>query len=278
MAERRMFAKSITDADAFTDMPSTAQCLYFHLNQGADDDGFNNQVNHAMANAHASADDLLLLLVKNFVIRFDSGVIVIKHWRIHNTIRMDRYKPTNFQEEMKMLGIKENKSYTMDHIPVGDNQVETKWQPDGNQTETQVRIGKVRLDKDNISPSPESETAADPDIETPPKQAKILSAKQERRFAAFWEHYPKKVGKQDAQRAWKRIDPDDELTDRILHAVEEAKQKDSRFLEERYTPHPASWLNAGSWDDEFGNGYQRDTESSFDVDEFAAAAERNRLP
>ena len=161
---------------------------------------------------------------------------------------------------------------------------------DGNATETlhvtlpkreETPQNKNKNEKETIyiSPSPEPATAAADEIETPPKQTKILSAKQERRFAAFWEHYPKKVGKQDAQRAWKRIDPDDELTDRILHAVEEAKQKDSRFREERYTPHPASWLNAGSWEDEFAsNGYQRDPESSFDVDEFTAAAERNRLP
>lgn len=108
-----MFTKKITDSDAFIEMSSAAQALYFHLNQGADDDGFNNQVQMAMLKAHASTDDLKILMAKNFVIRFESGVIVIKHWRMHNTLRKDRYTPTNYQEEFKLLGIKENGSYSL---------------------------------------------------------------------------------------------------------------------------------------------------------------------
>lgn len=112
MAEKRMFTKKVTDSDAFIEMSSAAQALYFHLNQGADDDGFNNQIQIAMLKAHASTDDLKILMAKNFIIRFESGVIVIKHWRMHNTLRKDRHKPTNFQEELAQLGIKENGSYT----------------------------------------------------------------------------------------------------------------------------------------------------------------------
>lgn len=113
MAERRMFTKKITDSDAFIEMSSAAQALYFHLNQGADDDGFNNQIQMAMLKAHASTDDLKILMAKNFVIRFESGVIVIKHWRMHNTLRKDRYTPTNYQEELKQLGLKDNGAYTL---------------------------------------------------------------------------------------------------------------------------------------------------------------------
>lgn len=113
MAEKRMYSKRITDSDAFIEMSAAAQALYFHLNQSADDDGFNNQVQMAMWKSHASIDDLKILMAKNFIIRFESGVIVIKHWRIHNTLRKDRYTPTNFQEELAMLGVKENESYTL---------------------------------------------------------------------------------------------------------------------------------------------------------------------
>lgn len=113
MAERRMFTKKITDSDAFIEMSSASQALYFHLNQGADDDGFNNQIQMAMLKAHASTDDLKVLMAKNFVIRFESGIIVIKHWRMHNTLRKDRYTPTNFQEEFEQLGIKDNGAYTL---------------------------------------------------------------------------------------------------------------------------------------------------------------------
>ena len=113
MAEKRMFTKKITDDDNFISLPSSAQALYFHLNQGADDDGFNNQVQMAMWKAHASIDDLKVLMAKSYIIRFDSGVIVIKHWRMHNTLRKDRYTPTSFQEELQMLGIKDNGAYTL---------------------------------------------------------------------------------------------------------------------------------------------------------------------
>lgn len=137
MAERRMFTKKITDSDAFIEMSSASQALYFHLNQGADDDGFNNQVQMAMLKAHASTDDLKILMAKNFVIRFESGVIVIKHWRMHNTLRKDRYTPTNYQEEFKMLGVKENGSYSLGCQVVAERL-------------PQVSIGKERIDKDSI--------------------------------------------------------------------------------------------------------------------------------
>jgi len=118
MAERRMFTKKITDDDNFISLSASAQALYFHLNTCADDDGFNNQVSLAMFKAHASVDDLKVLLAKNYVIRFESGVIVIKHWRMHNTLRKDRYTPTAFQNELKQLGIKDNGSYTFG-VPSG---------------------------------------------------------------------------------------------------------------------------------------------------------------
>lgn len=140
MAERRMFTKKITDSDAFIEMPSTTQALYLHLNQAADDDGFNNQIQIAMMKAHASVDDLKLLMLKNFIIRFENGVIVIKHWRMHNTLRKDRYTPTNFQEELAQLSIKENLSYSLND----GCQVVANGLP-------QDRIGKDRLGEDSIN-------------------------------------------------------------------------------------------------------------------------------
>lgn len=113
MADRRMFTKKITDSDAFTELSSEAQSLYFQLNQGADDDGFNNQIQNAMFKSHSTINNLNELIYKKFIIKFESGVIVIKHWRMHNTLRKDRYVPTNFQNEFKQLKIKENGSYTL---------------------------------------------------------------------------------------------------------------------------------------------------------------------
>ena len=113
MAKKRMMTQQVTDSDEFISLSSSAQALYMHLTLGSDDDGFNNQVQMAMFKAHASVDDLKVLMAKRFVIQFECGVIVIKHWRMANAIRKDRYTPTVFQEELRMLGIKENGAYTM---------------------------------------------------------------------------------------------------------------------------------------------------------------------
>ena len=112
MAERRMFAKTIIDSDAFLDMPLSAQALYFHLSMRADDDGFINNPKKIQRMVGASDDDCKLLLMKRFIIAFESGVVVIKHWKIHNYIQKDRYKPTIYREEKMLLAEKENKAYT----------------------------------------------------------------------------------------------------------------------------------------------------------------------
>lgn len=113
MAERRMFAKTITNSDAFLDMPMSAQCLYFHLSMNADDEGFINSPKKIMRMINAHDDDYKLLVLKRFIITFDTGVVVIKHWRINNYLQKDRCKETIFQEEKSMLGIKTNKAYTL---------------------------------------------------------------------------------------------------------------------------------------------------------------------
>lgn len=141
MAERRMFAKTIIDSDAFLDMPLSTQALYFHLSMRADDDGFINNPKKIQRMVGGSDDDMKLLIAKNFIIPFESGVVVIKHWKIHNYIRNDRYKETVYQEEKAMLETKENKAYTFG-IP-SDNQVSV-------QMDTQVRIGKDRLGKSSV--------------------------------------------------------------------------------------------------------------------------------
>jgi len=139
MAERRMFTKKITNSDAFIDMPLSTQALYFHLNMEADDDGFNSSPKKIQRMIGASDDDLKLLFAKNFIIPFESGIVVIKHWKLHNNIRNDRYKETVYQEEKAMLELKENNVYTLGI-------------PNGYQMDTQVRLGKskVSIEEDNI--------------------------------------------------------------------------------------------------------------------------------
>ena len=111
-AERRMFAKTIVLSDAFLDMPLSARCLYFTLGMLADDDGFINSPKSVMRQCGASEDDLRVLLSKKFVLAFESGVIVIKHWRINNYLRNDRYNGTKYVEEMASLKLNENGSYS----------------------------------------------------------------------------------------------------------------------------------------------------------------------
>lgn len=143
MAERRMFAKTIIDSDAFLDMPLSTHALYFHLSMRADDDGFINNPKKIQRMIGCGDDDLKLLVAKNFIIPFESGVVVIKHWKIHNYIRNDRYKETVYQEEKAMLNTKGNKAYTLGQ-PSGI--------PNDNQMETQDRIGKdsIEIGKDSI--------------------------------------------------------------------------------------------------------------------------------
>ena len=141
MAEKRMFAKTIIDSDAFLDMPLSTQALYFHLSMRADDDGFINNPKKVQRMIGCSDDDLRILIAKNFIIPFESGIVVIKHWRIHNYIRSDRYKSTIYQNEMSMLTSEENKEYVLG-IPSDI--------PSDNQMDTQYRLDENRLDKSSV--------------------------------------------------------------------------------------------------------------------------------
>lgn len=136
MAERRMFSKTVIDSDAFIEMPLSAQALYFHLAMRADDDGFVNSPSRIRKDVGAAEDDLKLLLAKRFVLAFESGVIVIKHWRIHNYIQKDRYKPTTYTKEMALLTVCENKAYTecIHGVSSLDTQVRVRLESDKNNT------------------------------------------------------------------------------------------------------------------------------------------------
>ena len=143
MAERRMMAKSIIKSDQFLEMPMSSQLLYFHLLLDADDDGFINAPKSIMRVIGAKDDDMRVLQAKGYTIPFDSGVIVIKHWRIHNSLRKDRYNPNpQLENERKQLIINDKKEY----------ELATTWQPTGNQLATNGyhSIGKDSIGKDSI--------------------------------------------------------------------------------------------------------------------------------
>lgn len=152
MAERRMFAKTIIDSDVFLDMPLSAQALYFHLGMRADDEGFINNPKRVQKMIGSNDDDLRLLQAKKFLIPFPSGVMVIKHWKMHNYIQKDRFKPTVYVTERALLRQKDNKSYTLD----------TDCIQNVSSSDTQVRLGEGRIGKvNNIEVEGEAPTQFD---------------------------------------------------------------------------------------------------------------------
>ena len=171
MAERRMFAKKIIDSDAFLDMPLSTQSLYFHLSMRADDEGFINNPKRIQRMIGASDDDCKLLIAKGFILVFETGVIVIKHWKIHNYIQKDRFKPTICSEEKKEIVTEEDGTYT-------------QCIRNGYALDTQVRIGKVSIGKvNNIEPlkgvekfPPDIEAEKEKDIDKEKKPLKRFTA------------------------------------------------------------------------------------------------------
>ena len=159
MAERRMFAKTIIDSDAFLDMPMTARLLYYDLAMRADDDGFVNAPKKIMRFVGASEDDLQTLASKKFIISFESGIICIKHWRINNYIRKDTYTSTKYKKEISLLMLDENNAYTLANTEnTGMSQVCNRSVTSTSRncdesvtgTSTQVRLGKDSIDKNSI--------------------------------------------------------------------------------------------------------------------------------
>lgn len=159
MANRRMFSLDVIDTDNFLDMPLSAQGLYFHLGMRADDDGFIASPKKITKSVNASNDDLKLLIAKGYLLPFESGVVVIRHWQQNNYVRGDRYKSTIYQDEKKQLCV-ENSIYDLmvdaldtNGIP-NDNQVTTKRDTNGipvvDKLDTQVRLGKVSIGKYSI--------------------------------------------------------------------------------------------------------------------------------
>ena len=152
-----MFAKTIIDSDAFLEMPVTSQLLYFHLSMRADDDGFVNKPKSLMRMVGCKDDDLKLLFVKKFLIPFESGVVVIKHWKIHNYIRKDTYTETKYKEEKATLELDENSAYRLAEATPLQLRDESVTSPS-----TQDRLGKERIGKDRIGEDNEDSATPPP--------------------------------------------------------------------------------------------------------------------
>ena len=209
MAKRRMFSLDVVDTDTFLDLPASSQSLYFHLGMRADDDGFVSSPKRITAMVNASGDDLKLLMAKGFVIPFDSGVCVIRDWKVNNYIQSDRYTPTLYMEERKHLSCKKSGQYDYSDTPCIQSVSEL---------DTQVRLGKDRKAK---SKSVKADKPPRASRFTPPTVDEVKSYCTERerknnvdpeRFVDFYASKGWLVGKSKmrdwraAVRSWERSD------------------------------------------------------------------------
>ena len=150
----------IVDSDPFKEMPLSAQALYFHLVMNADDEGFLNNAKSVQRSIMASDDDMKLLIAKDFIIRFESGIMVIKHWKMHNTIQPSRLKPTQYTEERSLLNVKENKAYTLNLKDIGTLPTDCQ-QNDSEcqQNDAEVRLEEIRLEECSVVESEPAQPA-----------------------------------------------------------------------------------------------------------------------
>lgn len=176
MANRRMVNIHLIDSDSFLDMPLSAQALYFHMLMRADDDGFINSPMRLIRTIGCNNDDYKLLIAKGLILTFETGVIVIKHWRLHNYLRKDRYHESVCQEEKEQLYLEDDGVYTLENT--GEKVKKDTGQPSGNQVTTNgcPRLGKVRLGKVSLNNN------------TMPEQ--VEQPKQENDDEAFRQSYP----------------------------------------------------------------------------------------
>ena len=182
MANKRMFCLDIVNSDVFLDMPLSAQALYFHLGMRADDDGFIGNPKSIQRLVGASQDDLMLLITKRFLIAFDNGVVVIKHWRMNNYIQKDRKKDTTYTELLNSLEVKENGSYTE------KKKMDTFCIQDVSEMDSQNSIDKISIDKDRI--------------EIDNSCSSVDEASEF--FEKIWKEYPNKKGKTQVKASHKK--------------------------------------------------------------------------
>ena len=243
MAEKRMFSIRIVDSDAFLDMPLSTQALYFHLGMRADDDGFINNHNKIRKIIGASEDDIKLLIAKSFIIMFESGVIVVKHWHINNYQRSDRKKSTTYTKELEQLELKENKSYTLNTM-LG---IPTVNQMSGT---CQHRLDKIRLDENSI------DTIDHPDDRV--ISSKAFKSKEEltNEFEMLWKLYPRKIGKEKSLKKYLEYSKNtDDLFEKVKEGINNYLEYiKTNSIENSYIKHGTTYFNNKSWEDEYPIG------------------------
>jgi len=256
MAQRRMISKLIIDTDEFLEMPVSSQALYFHLLLRADDDGFISSPRRIQKMTGAGQDDYNVLISRKYLIPFESGVCVIKHWRIHNYVKGDRYHPTMYQAEREMLTTDQAGTYILEpgRSQNGTNlepewsqdgtEVEPGWNQDGAKMDPQVRLGKDRIGKVRL-------LAADPPENTTKKPgAAVATLPKDELYDAIWQsflaktpkftNYPKEVqATKRLARMFRELDPEraEREAEQTLMKYWELTQQGSQFWQKQpFTP------------------------------------------
>ena len=228
MAQKRMFDKTITNSDTFLELPDSSQVLYFHLSMNADDDGFINNWKSILRMTGTKEDDLKILISKQFVIPFESGVIVIKHWRINNYLRNDRHKETTFREEFAQLSINDNEEYVVNT----DSGIQT------------VYLDKNSIDKNSI------EKSNNIICSQPPKIGKTLSV-YEQEFEEAWKLFPKKTGKKDALKHYINARKKETTFEQVIEGIKKYNVYiDVNKIPYQYIKGGSSWFCEEKWNDE----------------------------
>lgn len=251
-----MFSTDIIDDDKFLDMPAPTRLLYYDLGMRADDDGFISP-KKVMRLTGSSEDDIKVLIAKGFIIPFETGVIVIKDWKMNNYIQKDRYTETIYKLEKAQINQDDNGSYTLrinaqpyaDDTQIEDNGAQPKTlsskeekkgaYPDVYKMDTQVRLGKVRLGK-NTRTHPLKETKF-PDGST-----------TKERFTQFWEEYPRKIDRKICEETFNKKVTTPEVWESFKRGYKKYIALWDSFPEEekRFIPYPRTWLNNERWNDE----------------------------
>lgn len=257
MAEKRMLSSKITDHDNFTTLPASAQALYLHLVLSADDDGFCAQTNSAMLKAHAKKKDLEELVKRRYLIRFDSGVYAVKHWKMQNTIRPDRYHETEYKEEKALLSVKPNGAYTTAKGQPNDGQADGKMsaepqpndgqsaaepQPNDNNPQPQylgLGLGLGLDTKDSVCNTRASEGS---------KGKKQQDKTDPDRWEEFWDAYPRKSGGdiRSACLEYLHVIDSGVEPETLIKAAEALAAKTTKETE-RYLPSAEKWLRNKAW-------------------------------
>lgn len=229
MADKRMFSKKMISSDAFLEMPLTAQGLFFHLAMRADDDGIVDSPRKIMRECQAKKRDLDMLIQKRYVLTFTSGVILIKHWRIHNTIAKDRYVPSTYTEELSTVILKDNKSYTERKRNVGNMEADCIQ----SDSKTERSIDKIREEKSSKDIYVHSGEMHDTDSEP-----------LEEFYESIWKLYPLKKGKGQVSKTKKQV------LQRI--GFEQIKRCVDRYVteirssgKEKFMMHGSTFFNSG---------------------------------